>query len=84
MKKLLLFSSLLITFTAANAQNVGVSTSGSFTPTERLHVDGNAKIDNALIVNPQTVAAAATITVATQTIAINITALGGVQANAIT
>lgn len=84
MKKLLLFSSLLITFTAANAQNVGVSTSGSFTPTERLHVDGNAKIDNALIVNPQTVAAAATITVATQTTAINITAVGGAQANAIT
>lgn len=84
MKKLLLFSSLLITFTAANAQNVGVSTSGSFTPTERLHVDGNAKIDNALIVNPQTVNAAATITVATQTTAINIAAVGGAQANAIT
>lgn len=84
MNKLLLSLTLLITFSVANAQNVGVSTSGSFTPTERLHVDGNAKIDNALIVNPQTVNAAAAITLATQTTAINITAVAGVQANAIT
>ncbi|CAF0984292.1 unnamed protein product [Rotaria sordida] len=62
---------------------IGIST-GAFTPAERLHVDGSARIDNALIVNPQTVAAAATITVAARTTAINITATGGTQANAVT
>lgn len=65
------------------SQNVGVSTSGTFTPTERLHVDGSVRIDNALIVNPQAVTAANTINVTTKTTAIGIAALAGTQTNTI-
>lgn len=82
MKKLLLITTLFISFSGL-AQNVGVSSNTGFTPSERLHVDGNARIDNALIVNPQNILAANTITIATQTTAVNIQFSGGIQTNTV-
>lgn len=45
MKKIILLLSVLIT-TITYSQNVGISTSTTFTPTERLDVDGNLLIRN--------------------------------------
>jgi hypothetical protein len=61
-------------------QNVGV---GTAVPVEKLHVAGNVRTDNASILWPGVVAAAAAPAIAVQYSAVRITAVAGVQANAV-
>lgn len=79
LKTLLLALSLTATL-PAGAQNVGI---GITTPLEKLHISGNVRTDNALVLWPGAFAAAAAPNINVQYSTARITAVAGAQANAI-
>lgn len=80
MKSLYILPLILLASGIACAQNVGI---GTATPLEKLHIVGNLRTDNANILWPGTFAAAATPDINVQYSAVRITAVAGVQANAV-
>lgn len=75
---LLLFS---LSFSWIECQNVGIGVSA---PLEKLHVAGNLRMDNALVVWPGAFAAAAAPDVNVPYSTVRLTATAGAQANAVT
>jgi hypothetical protein len=77
----LILASLLLVGSALNAQNVGIGTAA---PVQKLHVAGNIRTDNALILWPGSFAASAAPNINVEYSTARITLVPGVQANAVT